>query len=55
MKKIFHLAIIVSIGLFLNSCYYDSIYEPIDTGNGEDPIEVSYQNDIIPLWVQCVG
>ncbi|NNF82977.1 MAG: hypothetical protein HKM99_09555 [Flavobacteriaceae bacterium] len=45
----------MSIGLFLNSCYYDSIYEPIDTGNGEDPIEVSYQNDIIPLWVQCVG
>ena len=40
----------------MNSCYYDSIYEPIDDGpdNGE-PELVSYQNDIIPLWGQCVG
>ncbi len=57
MKKLFQIIIIISIGLTLNSCYYDSIYEPIvvnDDGNG-DPVLVSYQNDVIPLWGQCVG
>ena len=48
---------IIVMGLVMNSCYYDSIIEddfvPIE-GNGEVP-EVSYQTDIIPLWVQCVG
>jgi len=55
MKKLFHFIILITVSLFMSSCYYDSIYEPIaDDGNGE-PLEVSYQNDIIPLWVQCVG
>ena len=57
MKKVFQFIILVTVSLFISSCYYDSIYEPIDTGgngNGE-PQEVSYENDIIPLWVQCVG
>lgn len=47
----------IVMGLVINSCYYDSIIEddfvPIED-DGDIP-EVSYQNDIIPLWVQCVG
>ena len=56
MKKLFQLFIIISVGFTLNSCYYDSIYEPvvIDDPN-EEPQIISYQNDIIPLWGQCVG
>ena len=42
----------------MNSCYYDAFpeYEDIDDGNngGEDTV-VSYQDDIVPLWGQCVG
>ncbi len=57
MKKLIQLVILITVGLFMNSCYYDSIYEPIneDSDNGGEPGIVSYQNDIIPLWVQCVG
>jgi len=56
MKKLLQIVILIIISLFIHSCYYDSIYEPIDAGsNGGEPIIVSYQNDIIPLWVQCVG
>lgn len=41
------------MGLFLNSCYYDSFPpEEIDPPIEED---VSYSDDIMPLWVQCVG
>lgn len=43
---------LVSMGLFLNSCYYDAYPEsepiPPDT-------VISYENDVMPLWVQCVG
>ena len=41
----------------MNSCYYDSIYEPTDDGGngGGDPVLVSYQNDVAPLWSQCVA
>jgi len=54
MKKLFQLLILITISLFVSSCYYESIYEPVgeDTDNLED---VSYQNDIKPLWAQCVG
>jgi hypothetical protein len=54
MKKLIQFILLVTISLFMNSCYYDEIYEPIDNGNGE-PVMVSYQNDIVPLWGQCVG
>ncbi len=38
----------------MTSCYYDSIYEDVqDTGTTTE--DVSYLNDIIPLWGQCVG
>ena len=54
MKKIFQLLIIISLGLFMNSCYYDSypIYDDIDDGTGgggEVPTEVSYSMNIQPL------
>ncbi len=56
MKKLFQLIIIISIGLTLNSCYYDSIYEPIVIDDPtEEPVVLSYENDIMPLWAQCVG
>ncbi len=56
MKKLFQLIIIISIGLTLNSCYYDSIYEPVVIEDPtEEPVVISYQSDIIPLWGQCVG
>ena len=44
---------LVSMGLFLNSCYYDAFPEELDPVDPSE--EVSYQNDIMPLWVQCVG
>lgn len=61
MKKLFQFIILITVSLFMNSCYYDSIYEPIDDGNngngggGGEPVLVSYQDDIVPLWGQCVG
>lgn len=42
----------------MSSCYYDSIYEPVDNGGdgGDGGTDiVSYADDIIPLWSQCVG
>jgi len=57
MKKLFQFIIMVIIGLAVNSCYYDA-YVDLEDPDGEGPIEtedVSYANDIIPLWGQCVG
>jgi len=60
MKKTINLLIIISLGLFMNSCYYDSypIYDDVDDGGGELPtdpddpnyIEVKYGADIKPIW-----
>lgn len=62
MKKLIKIVFLVSIGLFLNSCYYDTLVErpiteiPTDPG---DPgyVEVSFSNDIQPIFtancVQC--
>ena len=57
MKNIFQLLIIISVGLCLNSCYYDAYpeYEEIDNGTGVIPEDVSYSLDIVPLWSQCTG
>jgi len=55
MKKLFRIIMIVCVSLFVNSCYYDTAEDDLfipDEGNGT---ELSYQNDIIPLWSQCVG
>lgn len=59
MKKIFQILMLVTVGLFMNSCYYDAYpeYEEIDngTGGGAGGVDVSYATDIVPLWGQCVG
>ena len=53
MKNSFKILILISMGLFLNSCYYDSFPPEVI----EPPIEedVSYETDIMPLCVQCSG
>ena len=56
MKNILKIFILISMGLFLNSCYYDSFPQDIDDGGGEVPDVVSYSADIMPLWEgQCVA
>jgi len=62
MKKIVQLLMLVSMGLVMNSCYYDAFPEEeiIDSGNGAtggggQTEDVSYATDIAPLWGQCVG
>ena len=49
----------VFAALAINSCYYDALPEDVpDDGDGDgggDTELVSYQNDIVPLWVQCTG
>ncbi|MFK5983725.1 MAG: hypothetical protein QM499_12510 [Flavobacteriaceae bacterium] len=57
MKKIIQLLLIAFIGVSVNSCYYDAFPEDENLpGDGGDETElVSYQNDIVPLWVQCTG
>jgi len=52
MKNLFKIIIMISMGLFLNSCYYDAFPEEEIVPPPED---VSYENDVMPLWVQCVG
>ena len=54
MKKLFQTLVIIGISLSLDSCYYDSIYEPIvDDENGSTTVEVTYNNDIAPIFGFC--
>lgn len=46
MKNIFKILILMGMGLFLNSCYYDEFPEDVV----DIPDVVSYSNDIMPLW-----
>ena len=59
MKNILKYTLLFSLGLFVNSCYYDAYpeYEDTDTDTGSEPSNenVSYADDIVPLWSQCVG
>ncbi|PCH75796.1 MAG: hypothetical protein COB98_08105 [Flavobacteriaceae bacterium] len=57
MKKIVNIALLMAMGLFLNSCYYDAFPEVEIPGPGiEVPVEdVSYATDIAPLWAKCIG
>lgn len=43
----------VFLGLAVNSCYYDEL--PDDDYDPINPVPISYENDIVPLWVQCTG
>jgi len=53
MKNIYKFLTIISISLLMTSCYYDAQLEEIDI---IDPgTDISYQTDIVPLWVQCTG
>ncbi len=56
MKKIIQVLLITFIGVSFSSCYYDAFPEDENIPGDGDPIEfVSYQNDIVPLGVQCTG
>ena len=46
MKNTFKILILMGMGLFLNSCYYDEFPEDVS----EIPEVVSYSQDIMPLW-----
>ena len=50
MKYTYKLLLLLGVGLFLNSCYYDEFPEDVV----DVPDVVSYEADIMPLWVgQC--
>ncbi len=55
MKNLFKIIILISMGLFMNSCYYDAFPVDLDPDVPDPGEEVSYNDDIMPLWVQCVG
>lgn len=55
MKKIIQFITIISLGMFMNSCYYDAYPEYEDIDDGPGGVEISYATDIIPLWSQCTG
>ena len=54
MKKLFQLVTLITAGLLMNSCYYDSIYEPQDPGDGE-VTEITFSNDIAPIFTFCAN
>ena len=52
MKNLIKILLLLSMGLFLNSCYYDEFPEDVV----DVPDVVSYQTDIMPLWEgECVN
>tara|TARA_R110002110_G_scaffold230699_3_gene446536 strand:+ start:1158 stop:1526 length:369 start_codon:yes stop_codon:yes gene_type:complete len=54
MKKLFQILVIIGISLSLDSCYYDSIYEPIaDDDDGSTIEDVTFSNDIAPIFGFC--
>jgi len=55
MKNILNIALLIAMGLFLNSCYYDAFPEEIIEPPIDPTEDVSYATDIDPLWVSCVG
>ncbi len=57
MKNLIKIIIFVSIGLFLNSCYYDSFPQyPDEIDPPEVPEDISYKDQIMPLWEgECVA
>lgn len=57
MKKLFQLILMIIMSLAISSCYYDAFpdEEIIDNDDPTPNEDVSYENDIMPLWVQCVG
>jgi len=52
MKKLLHIVLVSSLSLLCFSCYYDEIPEEIIVDIPDDQ-EISFQNDIQPLFVSC--
>lgn len=55
MKKLFQFILMIIMSLTISSCYYDAFLDEVIIDNPTPNEDVSYQSDIIPLWVQCVG
>ena len=56
MKKLFQIITLISIGLLLNSCYYDDAYPEYEAPDtGEIPDVVSFASDIQPLFTSCTS
>ncbi len=56
MKKVYQIIVLLVIGCSLSSCYYDTFPEEviIDPPNPDE--DVSYMNDIMPLWnADCIS
>ena len=53
MRTYTQIAMLLATSMLVTSCYYDSIYEEVDTT--ETP-NVSYQEDITPIWnLHCIS
>ena len=56
MKKLFQLVTLITVGSLMNSCYYDSIYEPEDLGDGDGDVTlITYDNNIAPIFAACAN
>ena len=57
MKKLLQLFLFISLGLFLNSCYYDSYEDELAGGVPEIPDTqvISFASEIQPLFARCTG
>ena len=56
MKNLYKLLTVIGVSLFVTSCYYDAYIEiPDDGGDVIIPEEVSFMNDVEPLFGRCAG
>jgi pentatricopeptide repeat protein len=56
MKNFIKILVVIAMGLFLNSCYYDSFPQYTEVDPPEIPDDISYSQDIMPLWEgECVA
>jgi hypothetical protein len=56
MKKIFRILIVACLGLFMNSCYYDEIPEPIIPEIPDITETIYFAADIQPIFTnKCIG
>ena len=59
MKKLFQFIMLLTVSLFMNSCYYDAYIELPDDdvadGGVEFPSDISFASDIQPLLtIKCI-
>lgn len=56
MKKLIRIVLVSSLSLMCFSCYYDELPEELDTITEiPDEQEVSFSNDIQPIFSKCTG